>query len=241
MHHLIIKSLNRLDDIIHNFTNKGLVATGLSVINIDYLSLDKSQFNDILTENTHFIFTSIYAVKSLAYFFKPTTQTAFCVGDATANQAQQAGFTKIITPTIHTSTALSRLLLEKHNPNDTHYFYCTGINRKPFLESFLTEHTINYKILELYAANPINNFSEKTLFFLSDIFKKDTDKITIICLSKRNALIFYDLIVQAGFETYFDKIHAWHIVGNENATTDFLFKNIYFYESPQELYNYFLR
>jgi uroporphyrinogen-III synthase len=227
VHYLIVRSADGLSETLVRFSVQAFQVRALSVMDIEYLTCDLSNINP----DTGFVFTSVYGIKSLVRFFTPTTQTAFCVGETTAQQAKIAGFKNIIVPKIHNAKALSETILE--NNHYTKYVYCRGSHSKPYLEKTLCTHNFDLQIFELYKTIAIENLTDDTIHFLSN-----SDAIAMVCFSIRNAAILYDLIVKSGIAPHIIQQYHWHIVGNA-ADIDFVLKNKYFYDTPQKLYDYF--
>ena len=153
MDYLIVRSADGLGETSERFRMQAFPVHALSVMDIVYLVCDISVVNC----DTGFVFTSVYGVKSLSRFFVPTTQVAFCVGEATAKQAKMAGFENIIVPKIHNAKALSEIILD--NNHCKNYVYCTGVHANPHLEKTLRTHKLDLNILELYKSIAIEGAS----------------------------------------------------------------------------------
>ncbi len=228
MHYLIIRSPESLSETVTRFLNNNYQVHGFSVFDIEFLSPKIPVIND-----THkFIFTSAYAVQSLAKFFTPTlSHQAFCVGGKTANYAEQAGFRNIFVPSVHHAEALFQLMMT-HGVKDN-LIYCTGIHRKPFLEKTLTAHNIAFNVMELYDAVAIKYLPTDKIDFL-----KNTRNLGIICLSYRNADILYQLCKQADIDKDIINTYQWHIVGEQDTMT-LPIKHYSCYQTPEKLYKHF--
>lgn len=225
MNYFIIRSETVLTDTVNRFISHGYHAKGVSVTKICYLSPIISEIH----ANHAFIFTSIHAVQGINFSLKPTHSLAFCVGDLTAKQAFKAGFTNIIVPKIHNSQGLFELIKQYHSKE---FIYCTGKHRKSFLEDNLKKNNLNFLILETYEAQECDGLPDD----ITNSIMQNQD-ITFICLSNRNAEIFFQLLQKFTSNQHI-KQFQWHVVSSQNKIYK-SYCNIQYHKTPQDLYNFF--
>jgi uroporphyrinogen-III synthase len=228
VHYLIVRSPDALTETVTRFSDNHYQASGVSVMDITYLSPEIPMIND----NHAFIFTSVYSIQSLSRFFMPTHHVAFCIGDMTAYYARNAGFSCVFVPTMNNSRGLSDLILEKHDNNML--IYCAGVHRKPYLEKNLTDYHLNFQMLELYDTLAIDDLPKNII----DILRHNQD-IGLICFSMRNANLLYKLMMKAHIDDTKMCQHKWHIVGQQNEV-HLPFKEYHLYDTPQKLYDDFM-
>lgn len=158
------------------------------ILNIKYLQADFSE----ISPNELLVFTSANGVKAFVHGSDERGNPVYTVGRNTADEARQAGFTRVETA-VGTVDDLVEILLKVCAETDTEILYVRGEEISKDLKSTLSKHGVVCRELTAYRSVPAGNLSLDLLKAL------DAKEVAAVMLfSAKGGGVLADLIEQYG-------------------------------------------
>ncbi|NQU58959.1 MAG: uroporphyrinogen-III synthase [Rhodospirillales bacterium] len=157
----------------------------LSIELLDTAALDLSGAQGLLL-------TSANGVRALGAFLTERHLPVYCVGDATARAAREAGFEKVISAGGDV-TSLAALVGDKLDPGNGALVHVAGSKVAGDLAGLLAQATFEYHRVQLYHASKAIALSHKGAVAL-----ENGSVDGVVLYSPRTAECFVDLLIKAG-------------------------------------------
>ncbi len=192
------------------------------LIAVEFLksTLDVSGFDDV-------IFTSKNGVRSFCQNYNHRHATAWCVGDKTANLAQESGFETVYSA--HGNADNLAVLITQKTSKKPMLRINQNQNKDPLFDH-LTSYGYTLQLLTLYRIIEQTSFSQKTIQAL-----KEKNIQHLLCYSPKSAELLHKNLVASNLQDACSMITVWCISkGTANALGDLEFNDIIIAENPNE-------